>query len=321
MEEALLKKLAAITDEERKILDGLAIDIKQYAPNENFIISEERITGGKTDIAMRIHTRFAPFPTHSHNFIEIMTVISGSITHFIGKKRIKLKKGDILLMNKHVSHSIERAGQEDIGINIIVSDSFLAALSPSLSGTVFSDFVKENAKTEGEPAFLHFKTEGVKELANLIENLLFLLIEHKGSRGITERTLALLLEHLYARQSELLIEGSCPRSKEEDRKNQIITYIRGNYPTATLSELSEAMFLSTPHLSKLIFEYFGRNFKQLLIEERIKRAEDLVRNSDMPISAVIRSVGYENESYFHREFKKRCGKTPLNMRKASKKQL
>ncbi len=319
MEKLLLDKLAEITEEERKILDGLALDIRQYAPNENFIISEERMTGGKNDIAMRIHTRFAPFPTHSHNYMEIMTVISGEITHFLHKKKIKLSKGDIFLMNKHVSHSIERASKNDIGINIIVSDSFLSALSPALSDTVFGEFVRENSKSEGEAAYLHFKTAGVKEIQNLTENLLYLLIEEKCSRSITEKTLSLLLEHLSEKQSTLLVESSTPRSKKENRKNQIIGYIRGNYPTATLSELSELMFLSTPHLSKLIFEYFGKNFKEMLVEERIKKACELFKHSDMPISAVIRSVGYENESYFHREFKRRCGKTPLSMRKNAKK--
>ncbi len=318
MEKALLQKLAQISKEEQKILSGEPLDIRQYAIGESFIISDKKMTGGKADIAMRIHTRFAPFPTHSHNYMEIMTVISGSITHFISKKRIKLSKGDILLMNKHVSHSVERAEREDIGINIIASESFLSALSPNLSDTVFSEFVKENAKASGEPAFLHFKTEGIKEIENLTENLLFCLTEQKSSRSITEKTLSLLLEHLSLHQEELLVEGSSPRSKIENRKSEIIAYIRDNYPTATLKELSKLVFLSTPHLSKLISDYFGKTFKELLVEERIKRAIDLFENSDMPISAVIRSVGYENESYFHREFKRRCHSTPLNIRKTAK---
>lgn len=315
MEEQLLNRLAATTEEERRILDGLAIDIKQYAPTDSYVISEERMTGGKSDIAMRIHTRFAPFPTHTHNFVEIMTVISGSITHFIGKKRVKLSTGDILLMNKHVSHSIERAGYDDIGINIIVPDAFLNALAPTLSDTVFSGFVKENAKKAGESAYLHFKTDGVKEISNLLENLLYLLIDGKGSRSIAAGTLSLLLEHLSLRQEALFVGGSHTFGKEEDRKDKIIGYIRSNYSTATLTELSNIMFLSTPYLSKLISEYFGKSFKELLVEERIRKAADMFENSDMPISAIIRSVGYENESYFHREFKKRRNITPLGLRK------
>lgn len=318
MESSLFEKLCKMTEEEEKLLLGLPIDIRQYAPPESLIFSEQRLTGGRDDISMRRHPRYAPFPTHSHNFTEIMTVISGSITHFIGKNRINLVKGDILLMNKHISHSIELADTEDIGINVLISDGFLGGLTPSLTDTVFSGFVKENEKTDGEPVYLHFRTEGVKEIENLIENLLYRLTEENGSRRIAEKTLSLLFDHLSIGQNELLVGGNTPRSKADIRKSLIMDYIRDNFPTATLKDLSIKMFLSTPHLSKLIFEYFGKSFKELLIEERLRRAVDMFENSDMPVSAVIRSVGYENESYFHREFKKRFSLTPLSFRNRTK---
>ena len=44
------------------------------------------------------------------------------------------------------------------------------------------------------------------------------------------------------------------------------------------------------------------------------RARELIFDTDMPIGEIIRAVGYENESYFHREFKSRFGETPLAMR-------
>ena len=46
------------------------------------------------------------------------------------------------------------------------------------------------------------------------------------------------------------------------------------------------------------------------------RAKTAFEATNMSVGDVIRSVGYENESYFHREFKKRYGITPLTMRKA-----
>jgi AraC-like DNA-binding protein len=47
----------------------------------------------------------------------------------------------------------------------------------------------------------------------------------------------------------------------------------------------------------------------------MSRAVKLIRESDIPISEIISGVGYENASYFHREFKKRYGKSPLAVRK------
>jgi putative IMPACT (imprinted ancient) family translation regulator len=39
----------------------------------------------------------------------------------------------------------------------------------------------------------------------------------------------------------------------------------------------------------------------------------------MPILEVIRSVGYENDSYFHREYKSKTGMSPLARRRLSRK--
>ena len=35
-------------------------------------------------ITIRPHTRFVAFPRHSHNYVEIMYVCTGQITHIIG---------------------------------------------------------------------------------------------------------------------------------------------------------------------------------------------------------------------------------------------
>ena len=62
---------------------------------------------------------------------------------------------------------------------------------------------------------------------------------------------------------------------------------------------------------KIVLEYV----KELLLEERIRRATEMIKNTDLPIGEIINGVGYENESYFHREFKKRTGLTPLVYRR------
>ena len=47
----------------------------------------------------------------------------------------------------------------------------------------------------------------------------------------------------------------------------------------------------------------------------MESARSAFLNTSLSVGDVIRSVGYENESYFHREFKKRYGTTPLAIRK------
>lgn len=315
MEDFLLSKISAISKEETRILSGEALDKGLYTNNRDFIVSSDKITEGSRDITVRTHTRYTDFPMHRHNYLEMMIVLGGSITHRIGDEALTLTEGDILILNKHVSHSIDKAGTPDIGVNIILSDSFVDSLSNELYETVFSELSAENLKSDGRGIYLCFSTKGNKQITNIIENLLFEFTEYSLDIQILRYTTALLFDYLSKKSEKLLRTASKLPDRIQSRKSVIMSYIRSSYQNATLSELAENMFLSTPYLSKLVTEYFGKSFKELLLEERMSRAERLILDTDMPIGDIISAVGYENESYFHREFKRITGGTPLAVRK------
>ena len=315
MEDLLMQKLSRVSPEEEKILSGNALDQRLYTSNADFIISSDKMTGGIRDITVRTHTRYTDFPLHKHNYLEIMILLSGNITHRIAGEEITLSEGDILILNKHVAHSIDKANTPDIGVNIIISDSFIDSLSKELSQTVFSELAAQNSKKDGSGIYLCFKTKGNKQIANIIENLLFELLEYSPDMQILRYTTTLLFNYLSMKSSLLLKLASRLPDKTSTRRAAVLSYVRSNYRNATLSELADFMFLSVPYLSKMIVEYFGKSFKELLFEERMRRAIELIEKTNVPICDVIRSVGYENESYFHREFKAKTGRTPLAMRK------
>ena len=315
MEKYLLETLSRESEEETGILGGELLNRKMYSGSDDFVVNEARLFGAGRSISARTHTRYVNFPEHRHNYVEMMIVLSGSITHEIDDKELTLEKGELLLMNKHVAHSVRRSGKEDIGVNIIMSDSFIDTVAAELSGTVFSALIKENAKTGGTPIYLAFRYGGRKYIENAIENLLFELTEKGEDVGIMTGTVSILLRYLSLENEELLRVGSVCVSKDEERRIEIISYVKSSYRTATLGELCERLYLTAPYLSKIIKELFGKSFKELVVDERMERARSAYLNTSLSVGDVIRSVGYENESYFHREFKKRYGTTPLAMRK------
>lgn len=310
MEKELIDKLLSINETEKTFLFD---PIRGMHPDRT--IRESGINMWKNDITLRIHDRFDPFPTHGHDFVEVMTVVSGSITHHIADSTVILNEGDILMMNKHVEHSVDATDENDIGINIIISDAFLGAVAPDLSDTVFKGFVKENANPCGEPAFLHFSTAGNKQISNLTDNLILELLDENFDRTVLTGTVSLLMRYLSLEREVLLRGGGVTYDKRESRRLEITSYISGNYRDASLTELSRRTYLSPPYLSKTVKELFGKGFKELVTDERMRRAEELICKTDMSVASVIRSVGYDNESYFHREFKRRFGSTPREMRR------
>ena len=318
MRDELFRRISALTDEEKLILSGGTFDRKVYSAENDFIINDKRLTKGERDIILRGHPRFGSFPAHRHTFAEMMIVFSGKITHRIGDVKITLTSGDVLLLNKHVNHSIDMTEAGDVGLNVIMSDKFADLLAPRLDGTVFSPLFKENARPDGRESYMCFRTGGVGEIENLTENLVAEFLEASPDEVIIKETLALILYYFAKKRDTLLDEYMGEGDKESIRRQEISSYIKNNYRSATLTELSERLYLSPPYLSKLITEYFGKSFKELLLLERIDRATEQFKFSSVPISTVIRNMGYENESYFHREYKKRTGLTPLAVRKTAK---
>lgn len=314
MEDFLIQKLSVVTDEEKRILSGRELDKKLYSGDSDFVVHTDKLMRGR-DIAVRTHTRYTDFPLHKHNYLEIMIVLSGSITHSIHGEEITLTEGDVIVLNKHTSHSIKRADTLDIGVNVIISDSFVESLLKELSETVFSELAEQNSRPDGKSVYLCFSTGGNKQISNIVENLLFELIEYSADTQILRNTTSLLFNYLSRKSGKLLKLASTLPDREDRRRSDIMGYIRSNYRSATLTELSEVMFLTAPYLSKTVTALFGKSFKELLLEERIKRAGEMIKNTDLPIGDIINSVGYENESYFHREFKKKMGVTPLVYRR------
>lgn len=318
MEKYLLDVLSRESEEEAGILGGEMLNRKIYSSREDFVINEARLFGAGKSINARTHTRYVDFPIHRHNYVEMMIVLSGSITHEIEGEVLTLEKGEILVMNKHASHSVRRSGKDDIGVNIIMSDRFIDGVATELSGTVFSSLIKENTKSDGSPMYLAFCSGGKKYIENTIENLLFELTEKGEDMRVMTGTVSLLLRYLSLECEELLRVGSVSTGKDETRKNEILSYVKSSYRTASLCELGERMYLSVPYLSRIIKELFGKSFKELVVDERMERAHAAFLTTELSVGDVIRSIGYENESYFHREFKKRYGMTPLSIRKNNK---
>ena len=73
MQQALLDHLRKITEEEQRILDGVAeVDKELYTSGKDFTVDSAKMLSEGKLIAVRTHTRFVHFPSHRHNFIEAL---------------------------------------------------------------------------------------------------------------------------------------------------------------------------------------------------------------------------------------------------------
>lgn len=96
---------------------------------------------------------------------------------------------------------------------------------------------------------------------------------------------------------------------------QAIIYIRNHLHTSiTLQQVAREVHLNPNHFSEVFKRETGQNYIDFLTRERIERASELLKASEMKISQVARAVGYEDIKYFSQLFKKLKGKTPSEYR-------
>lgn len=321
MQQALLDQLRKITEEERKILDGEAeVDRDLYTSGRDFTVDSRKMLKEGRLIAVRTHTRFVYFPSHRHNFVEVLYVCVGSLTNIIDGKKVIVNKGELLFLNQFTKHEILKAGQNDIAINFMVLPEFFdVAYSMAGNDNMLADFLVNVLRQDEERGeYLHFKVAEVLQIQNLLENMIYSLVTGKGAQNrINQTTMGLIF--LYLLESVQYAEMRLPNQYENMISMTTLDYIEQQYRTATLTELCEQLHLPMHVLSKMIRKNTGFNFKELLQRKRLSKAAELMCETDLPISDVIAAVGYENGSYFHRVFKERYNMTPRAFRVANKK--
>ena len=90
----ILDILCKITEEEQRVLDGKKeVDWGIYNERGVSIVSGKKMLDAGKLIAVRPHTRFAYFPQHTHDYIELIYMCSGSTQHIIDGDRIELQEG------------------------------------------------------------------------------------------------------------------------------------------------------------------------------------------------------------------------------------
>jgi AraC-like DNA-binding protein len=105
--------------------------------------------------------------------------------------------------------------------------------------------------------------------------------------------------------------------KHADVMQKALKYINAHYAEEiTLDDVAGAVFLSPTYFSKLFSEEMGCRFMAYLNKIRIEKSKLLLKNSDIPLVDIAGLVGYEDQSYFTKVFKRVTGLSPGKYRES-----
>lgn len=78
----------------------------------------------------------------------------------------------------------------------------------------------------------------------------------------------------------------------------------------SLDQAAEQVYLSKSYFCRIIKDELGCTFTEYVNRLRIERSKTLLRGTGMPIAEIACAVGFDDQSYFTRIFKKQTGMAP-----------
>ena len=313
LDQKIVSRLSRITEEEKEILGGRrSIDRSLYMDGSRDIISGEKLLEKGKLIAIRPHTRFIAFPEHTHDYVEMVYMCTGETRHWVNGTEITLRTGELLMLGQHARQSIAPAAEGDVAVNIIVRPAFFSGTLPFLGEeeTPLRRFIVSCLMGENESGYLLFRVADILPIQNMIENLLYTMMEDTPNRqGILQMTMGLLFAQLMNHTQALQFE-----TLEQNAVISVLRYVEENYRDGSLTEIAERLHYELTSLSRLIRQKTGKNYTELLQEKRLSQAAWLLRNTARKVDDIAHAVGYENMTYFHRLFHIRFGMSPRQYR-------
>jgi len=313
VKESLLRALSRITQEEQQLLDGaVTLDRQLYMDGPESRINARKLLDSGKLITLRPHTRFIHFPEHSHDYVEMVYMLSGRTTHIINGQRVVLNTGELLLLSQSAKQEICRAEQEDVAVNFIILPQFFTSCLDALEEeTPLRRFLVDClCDRETGAGYLHFQVSQVPEVQHLVENLIATLLGNSGTkRKISQLTMSLLFLELLDHAQYL----AC-REQEDAVAVRILHYIDREYASASLKEAARELHYDVAWLSRQIKRRTGKTFTRLVQEKRMAQAAYLLKNTTRRVDDIAAAVGYENASFFHRLFHETYGVSPRHYR-------
>lgn len=317
MNTEIINQLKKITDEEAEILRGRSeIDKGRYTSAPALIVDSGKLLDSGKLIQIRPHTRFIHFPKHTHNYVEVIYMCSGQTTHIVNQDTVVLGQGELLFLSQKAVQEIYPAGEEDVAVNFIILPEFFDQALYMIGGedNLIRKFLVGCLRgSESDIGYLHFKVADVLPIQNLVENLLWTLMNsQQNKRSINQFTMGLLFLQLINYTDKVEVGKA---HFEQEMLLRVYRFVEEHYKDGELSDLAREMGYDLYWLSRKIRKLTGRTYTDLVQEKRLSQAQFLLLNTNLCVSDVGMAVGYDNLSYFHRIFRERNGMSPGQWRK------
>ncbi len=268
-----------------------------------------------TGIQVTKHNCYTPPVEHSHDFFELFYVLEGRCAHRVRERVSDMRTGDLCFIQPRVAHALD-VSDESVIIDVLIRKSIFRHYFYSIlqGDNLLAAFFMSTLYTRQGIDYLIFRTGDDPELHRAFVELCGEFMEKRAYYPVLVNAIVNKIFVLLLRQYMDACELPADQLNGSRTAVRVARYLQTNAATATLAGLAAEFHYSPEYASRLIRQVTGHTFIQLLTAVRMENAEQLLRDTAMPVADVAAAVGYESSEHFIRTFRRHRGLTPSGYR-------
>lgn len=262
-----------------------------------------------------------------HNYIEIIYVLSGSLTLHIEDKILTYPAGRCCIFNNNVNHATS-CSEAGFSVSIILKPTFLQSIiteelkvnaSHPLSNALMQLLMPQCNKETRKKYIELIPIVPFEKFSSTIDYLLERMVIEMSTQEIGYATTCNgLLLHLLGFIDNESYYTKLEKSENASNSEQIFISLTRELEQSkgrvNRKELEEKLHYSSNYLNKICNKYFGDSlvkYGQLFL---LKEAESLLINTDFSVNEIMMNLGFANKSYFYHLFMEKNHLSPSQYR-------
>jgi len=260
------------------------------------------------------HLKVDYFPSmhHYHPEVEILLVVNGTGVRYVGNSIEPFAPGDLVMIGPNVPH--EWCSDKNVGTG--QSEAIYILFNTEILGSDFWNLPESKIILK----IIQQSQRGIKLTGKTREEGALLMKTIDTSYGFSRIILLMTILELIAFGNEYqylaspVIQSNI-NDRDSIRLNKVYKYVIDNiHEKISLDKAAFIANLSTPAFCRYFKKRANKTFMKFLNEIRIGQACRLLVNENNSVSEICFNCGFNNISYFIRQFKKITGYTPLGYR-------
>ncbi|MCK5128439.1 MAG: helix-turn-helix domain-containing protein [Clostridiales bacterium] len=248
---------------------------------------------------------------HSHKHSEIMYVTKGKCTIKVEDQTYCLVNGDFILIDADIPHRIVMdQTQQCKMINIEFGFTKEHKNIPTMKQLLGEDFFQNKLFEDAQSHYVF------KDNSHIYSYLKSLITELYSNNSPSNRIIQMQVAQLLFKLVDLYTDSTSRRPVQSIiHIRKAIDYMSNHYfDEIKVSQVAKSAGLNANYLQRIFKKHTHKTVIAYLNDIRIKKAKELLANTDIAIIDICLYVGINSRQYFTYLFKKHEGVTPKQYR-------